>query len=623
MTTRRLLPLLLILMPWVGFGQFQNVPPTQYPALEAILNAKPASQTGPLTPTSSCTPGKDYYTQTNGTFWTCTATNVWTATTTEFRSVDYVWPAQQPGGSLSSGSTNTVPLAPCPRGLGGYIYITGGTGTAEAVLVTGGTCPVGGAPSGTVSFTPTSNHSGAWTLQSATVGAQEALNSLPAASGLVRLPPTPVTLHGPVFVFKNTVVAGVALFSTNCLVAADFPLTASGIFIGPTNVDGQGPQITDLTITFIQPDSTNIATYTHWPVAINMLNVPRFRIANVQVVAAWDGVDMRENTGGAIINNLQISMFDQGVMIDGAFDSVYLDGVRCWPYGLTTNQSNITFTNSTTYCVNAGRVDDIHITNFFSDVTHGISLHAGVVVAGVPSGTLTNVVLDTNSDLSISGGAEIRIDGLALSFVPIGSVPAMTVSGTATQVQLVNAFFFPGPMVFGSQPWITVGSAALLQITNSWFLSNQFDMSSITMGSGTLIASNNWFQRDSNTTYSTPTISVTGGRATIVNNRALDTAIAGNVFVSITSDDFHQVRGNSVPGWASMFPATSGVGGIYESQGNGGAPDRLGPFYWGVGGPQGIVTAAPGSLYLNVSGGATLTLWIKESGTGNTGWVAK
>lgn len=43
----------------------------------------------------------------------------------------------------------------------------------------------------------------------------------------------------------------------------------------------------------------------------------------------------------------------------------------------------------------------------------------------------------------------------------------------------------------------------------------------------------------------------------------------------------------------------------------------------GVGSPEGVVTAPPGSDYLNSLGGAGQTYWVKESGTGNTGWVAK
>jgi hypothetical protein len=43
----------------------------------------------------------------------------------------------------------------------------------------------------------------------------------------------------------------------------------------------------------------------------------------------------------------------------------------------------------------------------------------------------------------------------------------------------------------------------------------------------------------------------------------------------------------------------------------------------GTGDPAGVVTANVGSLFLRSDGGATTTLYVKESGTGNTGWVAK
>ena len=43
----------------------------------------------------------------------------------------------------------------------------------------------------------------------------------------------------------------------------------------------------------------------------------------------------------------------------------------------------------------------------------------------------------------------------------------------------------------------------------------------------------------------------------------------------------------------------------------------------GSGSPEGVVTANPGSLYLNLSGGANTSLYVKESGTSNTGWAGK
>ena len=43
----------------------------------------------------------------------------------------------------------------------------------------------------------------------------------------------------------------------------------------------------------------------------------------------------------------------------------------------------------------------------------------------------------------------------------------------------------------------------------------------------------------------------------------------------------------------------------------------------GAGSPEGLVTAVVGSLYTRTDGGANTTLYVKQSGTGNTGWAAK
>jgi hypothetical protein len=43
----------------------------------------------------------------------------------------------------------------------------------------------------------------------------------------------------------------------------------------------------------------------------------------------------------------------------------------------------------------------------------------------------------------------------------------------------------------------------------------------------------------------------------------------------------------------------------------------------GTGTPEGAVTAPVGSLFMRTDGGASTTFYVKESGSGNTGWIAK
>ena len=72
-----------------------------------------------------------------------------------------------------------------------------------------------------------------------------------------------------------------------------------------------------------------------------------------------------------------------------------------------------------------------------------------------------------------------------------------------------------------------------------------------------------------------------------------------------------------------VYSASSGYfeNGIRFSTSSGTQNDR--GVFVGAGSPEGVVTANPGSLYLSTAGGAGATLYVKESGSGNTGWVAK
>lgn len=52
------------------------------------------------------------------------------------------------------------------------------------------------------------------------------------------------------------------------------------------------------------------------------------------------------------------------------------------------------------------------------------------------------------------------------------------------------------------------------------------------------------------------------------------------------------------------------------------APPRWGSFS-GIGSPAGVVAAPVGTIYRNLLGGSGATLWVKETGSGTSGWVAK
>ncbi len=117
-------------------------------------------------------------------------------------SSDFDFTPQAPGGTLTATVGASITLTPVPLGVNGadtghYVYISNGTGAAEAVLITGGSA-VSGASSGTLTFTPANNHSGAWTVSSATNGLQEGICYLPFGDNQVVVPEGTTTLNANV-----------------------------------------------------------------------------------------------------------------------------------------------------------------------------------------------------------------------------------------------------------------------------------------------------------------------------------------------------------------------------------------------------------------------------------------
>jgi len=110
----------------------------------------------------------------------------------------YAW-SQTPGGSLSATSGQVISLSPMPfdvLAIGNYVYISGGTGTAEAI-------PITNVGASSITVTCAHTHTGAWTVGSASSGLQEAIEySYQSASWIpIHIPAnggTPYPIYAPV-----------------------------------------------------------------------------------------------------------------------------------------------------------------------------------------------------------------------------------------------------------------------------------------------------------------------------------------------------------------------------------------------------------------------------------------
>ena len=213
----------------------------------------------------------------------------------------YNFPPQAPGGSLIAGS-NTVTLTPVPAGVNGsdtghYLYVSGGTGTAEACQITGGGA-VGGTPTGSVTLQCANTHSGAFTVASSSGGIQEAVCSLPIAGGSVGVP------------ISLTLYANVGACGKSALMiakSAGVTLTGSFTVLGASNLGSQAQHFANPGIQYniTGPNWSTLpgGTWAAQRSAIN--NFPlngEFQGTATPTVAALDGaVDSAFTSNGAAI----------------------------------------------------------------------------------------------------------------------------------------------------------------------------------------------------------------------------------------------------------------------------------------------------------------------------------
>lgn len=110
------------------------------------------------------------------------------------------YPAQTPGGTLAVGANTITMMVPPGVAVNGTAYISGGTGAAEVV-------PVNGVSASSIIVTCANAHSGAWTIQSATAGIQEAL-AASAGTKRIYIPPGIKTLYTTINITSSAYLFG-------------------------------------------------------------------------------------------------------------------------------------------------------------------------------------------------------------------------------------------------------------------------------------------------------------------------------------------------------------------------------------------------------------------------------
>ena len=300
-------------------------------------------------------------------------------------------------------------------------------------------------------------------------------------------------------------------------------------------------------IDFAQPDTSNRASLTHYAAyAIEASGQPRAQIRNVKIERAWNGIDLQGNSGGSIVDSLSISSLNRGINIDGAFDSIRINNLHWYPFGMTANQITA-FTNPANIGVNSGRCDDLHITNslFFG----GLAINLYTSSAGLTFGNISGVGFDTGAGIAMASG---YVNVSSVYFSPPPTAQAVLQTGgtlTLTGIQVLSAGT--------SLPLMQISGAATFNLSNSVLLGGANDITQVAIGGDVAeaVVTSNQFNRISNITYGNPTIAVTGAsRLILADNYFLDKGTGTSQALTMAVDSWSNIHDNELLGWSLTLP---------------------------------------------------------------------
>jgi hypothetical protein len=254
-------------------------------------------------------------------------------------------------------------------------------------------------------------------------------------------------------------------------------------------------------------------------------------------------------------------------------------------------------------------------------------------------GDIQSVVISGNVFTQIASGYSIGTFIVYRNNAATGTVGNLVITGNS----------FESPFSINPASYLTLRKCTLLTISG-----NSFDVAAVsdesiircfdTVTRG--VISNNTFQSTSTTTIpfrndSTESKFLLSNN--LMNGRMLmnSTQEIGHLsYIQDTGANIYSrepisrvVWGNAAPttgNWTRgdivfhQFPSSAnGIGWVCSASGNAGTWIKVTTPATGSGSPEGVLVAPIGTLYTNLSGGASTTLYVKTSGTGNTGWTAK
>jgi hypothetical protein len=166
--------------------------------------------------------------------------------------------------------------------------------------------------------------------------------------------------------------------------------------------------VRDIFIRHMHPDTSARDALVSYPPSISAKGVPRFAARRLRIEAARVAIDMRGNSGGALLDDIEVSAFDLSIWIDGSLDSVRMNRIHIFPFGMSQQQRRI-YSDGKTEGIRSGRCDDFQLQHsLVFGLSRAVILHRSK--QGPTFGTITAVDFDDRGGLIVEE-ANVRLMG--------------------------------------------------------------------------------------------------------------------------------------------------------------------------------------------------------------------
>lgn len=346
--------------------------------------------------------------------------------------------------------------------------------------------------------------------------------------------------------------------------AATFNMAATAVREIPVSASENQAGLTGIGFDFVQPLTSVRASFNQYPYAIKARGVSRMLIGNIRISGGWNGLDLRDNTGGLMGGKWELGCINEGMTCGDAsggtpaLDFYHIDTIHIWPFGLQDATRYAAYRDGNTIAARIGRVDGFNVKDF-STFT-GRVITSGASGEG-PFGTIGSLQQD---------GRYSRLE-FGLGRFAIGSFYGTTDLAGDYKIAVTGGHLNVG--AWWGATSATTGTTPLFSCNGGFFGMGTGTCANVNPGAavfeldggGDLHVSNSTFLGLTNTTRTRAVIRQVNGTLTATGNIFQGKGTGSGDAISVAVDNYNVVTGNSLGNWGFTSP-TPGAGlraGIY------------------------------------------------------------